>query len=249
MTSAPGRIVVPGPGCSRTLGGVRVLGSQGGVATTAIPSAEVERLVKSKQRVADHGEVFTPAATVEAMLDLVKDESERIDSRVLEPACGAGNFLIPVLARKLATVQYRYGKSEFEKRHYALFALMCLYGIELLPDNAQECRENLAAVFSDFLGVGLADDWVRAACAVLAANIVQGDALTMTDPEGQPITFPEWGYLGKGKFQRRDFRYDALTQRASFEGTLFGELDDEDLFTPVKTYPVMTAHQIAGGAS
>lgn len=211
--------------------------------------AEVEQLVKSRQRVADHGEVFTPAWMVEAMLDLVKDESERIDSRVLEPACGAGNFLIPVLVRKLAAVQYRYGRNEFEKRHHALFALMCTYGIELLPDNAQECRENLAAVFTDFLGLELADDWARSARAVLAANIVRGNALTMTDPAGQPIRFPEWGYLGKGKFQRRDFRYDALTQRASFEGTLFGELDDEDLFTPVKTYPVMTAHQIADQAS
>lgn len=228
---------------------VSAQGLGGGVATTASPPVEVEQLVKSRQRVADHGEVFTPTWMVEAMLDLVKGESERIDSRVLEPACGAGNFLIPVLVRKLATVQYRYGKNEFEKRHYALFALMCTYGIELLPDNAQECRENLAAVFNDFLGLELADDWARSARAVLAANIVQGDALTMTDPAGQPIRFPEWGYLGKGRFQRRDFRYDALTQRASFEGTLFGELDDEDLFTPVKTYPVMTAHQIADQAS
>ena len=94
--------------------------------------SEAQRLVKSKQRVADHGEVFTPAWMVEDMLDLVKHESERIDSRVLEPACGSGNFLIPVLARKLATVELRHGKSEFEKRHYALLALMCVYGIELL---------------------------------------------------------------------------------------------------------------------
>ena len=207
--------------------------------------AEVERLVKSRQRVADHGEVFTPGWMVEAMLDLVKAESERIDSRVLEPACGAGNFLIPVLIRKLATVQHRYGKSEFERRHYALFSLMCTYGIELLPDNAQECRDNLAAVFNSFLAVADNDEWARSARAVLAANIVRGDALTMTDPAGRPITFPEWGYLGKGKFQRRDFRYDSLTQRDSYEGTLFGELDEEDLFTPVKTYPLMTVGQIA----
>ncbi len=179
------------------------------------------------------------------MLDLVKEESERIDSRVLEPACGAGNFLVPVLVRKLAAVQYRYGKSKFEKRHYALFSLMCTYGIELLPDNAEECRDNLAAVFNDFLDVDDTDEWARSARSVLAANIVQGDALTMTDPAGGPITFAEWAYLGKGKFQRRDFRYDALTQRASYEGTLFGELDEEDLFTPVKTYPLMTAGEIA----
>lgn len=207
--------------------------------------SEAQRLVKSKQRVADHGEVFTPDWMVEDMLDLVKDESERIDSRVLEPACGSGNFLVTVLARKLATVQFRHGRSEFEKRHYALFALMCTYGIELLEDNAEECRDNLAEVFNTFLGIDERDEWAHAARAVLAVNIVQGDALTMTVPSGKPITFPEWGYLGKGKYQRRDFRYDDLTQRASFEGTLFGELDDDELFVPARTYPAMTARQIA----
>src|ERR1700693_721262 len=99
-------------------------------------------LAKSKQRVADHGEVFTPGSMVEAMLDLVKDESERIDSRFLEPACGSGNFLVPVLKRKLATVQARYGKNDFEKRHHALLALMSIYGVELLEDNVAQCREN-----------------------------------------------------------------------------------------------------------
>lgn len=210
--------------------------------------SEAQRLVKSKQRVADHGEVFTPGWMVEDMLDLVKHESERIDSRVLEPACGSGNFLVPVLARKLVTVQLRHGKSEFEKRHYALFALMCTYGIELLSDNAEECRHNLAEVFNTFLGIDDNDEWAQAARAVLDVNIVQGDALTMTEPSGRPITFPEWGYIGKGKFQRRDFRYDDLTQRASYEGTLFGELGDDDLFVPAQTYPVMTVRQIADAA-
>src|SRR5215831_7440967 len=105
-------------------------------------------LFKSKQRVADHGEVFTPALMVETMLDLVKDESERIDSRFLEPACGSGNFLVPVLKRKLGTVQARYRKSDFEMRHHALLALMSIYGIELLEDNVAECRENLLEVFA-----------------------------------------------------------------------------------------------------
>lgn len=206
---------------------------------------EAESLVKSKQRVADHGEVFTPAWMVEDMLSLVQDETERIDARVLEPACGSGNFLVPVLLHKLVTVQARHGKSEFEKQHYALFALMCTYGIELLSDNAQECRNNLAAVFNSFLNVDGANEWARAAQWVLEANIVQGDALTMTVSGGQPITFPEWGYLGRGKFQRRDFRYADLTQRASFEGTLFGEIAEEDLFTPVRTHPWMTVRQLA----
>ncbi len=211
-------------------------------------ASETERLVKSKQRVADHGEVFTPSWMVEDMLNLVQEESERIDSRVLEPACGSGNFLVPVLTRKLLTVAAKHGKSDFEKRHYALFALMCTYGIELLPDNAAECRDNLATLFNAFLGIDQdTDDWARAARAVLAVNIVQGDALTMTTPSGGPITFAEWGYLGKGKFQRRDFRYDELTQRSAWEaeGSLFADMG-ADLFAPQTTYPTMTVTDLAG---
>ncbi len=109
--------------------------------------------VKSKQRVADHGEVFTPAWMVEAMLDLVKDETERIDSRFLEPACGSGNFLVQILQRKLAAVELKYGKSDFEKRHYALLALMCIYGIELLADNIAECRANMLEIFAEYLNL------------------------------------------------------------------------------------------------
>src|SRR4051794_38450332 len=103
-------------------------------------------MVRSKQRVADHGEVFTPPELVEAMIDLVKTEAERIESRFLEPACGSGNFLVPVLRRKLAAVDARYRNSDFERRHYALLALMSIYGIELLDDNVAECRENLLEV-------------------------------------------------------------------------------------------------------
>lgn len=211
--------------------------------------SDAQRLVKSKQRVADHGEVFTPAWMVEDMLDLVKHESERIDSRVLEPACGSGNFLVPVLSRKFATVQARHGRSEFEKRHYALLALMCVYGIELLEDNAEECRDNLAELFNAFLGIDATDEWATAARVVLGVNIVRGDALTMTLPDGTPITFAEWGYLGKGKFQRRDFRYDELTQRSAWEaeGSLFADLG-ADLFAPHETYPTMTVSDLAGQA-
>ncbi|WP_234005523.1 N-6 DNA methylase [Arthrobacter sp. PGP41] len=203
------------------------------------------KLTKSKQRVADHGEVFTPAWAVEDMLDLVKAESERIDSRFLEPACGSGNFLVAVLRRKLRTVDTRHGRSQFEKRHYGLFALMCIYGIEMLPDNAEECRRNLHDAFMNFIGLDEDGRWSRATRKVLAANIIQGDALTMTAYGGGAITFPEWGYLGKGKYQRRDFDYDNLTQRASFEGTLWEHLEEGDIFTPTRTYPQMTVQEIA----
>lgn len=204
-----------------------------------------EQLVRSRQRVVDHGEVFTPRWLVEDMLDLVKSETERIDSRFLEPACGSGNFLVPVLERKLAAVQLRHGRSDFEKRHYALFALMCIYGIELLEDNAIECRENLQGTFARYLKVDVGDVWSRAASTVLAANIVQGDALAMTTASGEPITFAEWGYLGRGKFQRRDFRYDSLTQRASASEGLFAHFEEHEIFTPVHAYPPMRVQEIA----
>lgn len=207
-------------------------------------------LVKSKQRVADHGEVFTPAWMVEAMLDLVKDETGRIDSRFLEPACGSGNFLVQILRRKLAAVEIKYGKSDFERRHYALLALMCIYGIELLPDNIAECRANLLEPFAGYLHLDQPDDLYRAAFYVLSQNLVHGDALTMRAHDGQPITFAEWGYLGKGRFQRRDFRFDALTQSSAFseEGSLFAQLGRHEIFTPAKSYAPMTVGELAARA-
>src|SRR5436305_1792603 len=191
-------------------------------------------LFKSKQRVADHGEVFTPAWMVEAMLDLVKAETERIDSRFLEPACGNGNFLLPILKRKLAAVELKYGKSDFERRHYAVLGLMCIYGIELLADNIAECRANVLEVLAEYLNLDASDVPYRAASYVLSQNLVHGDALTMCTHDGQAITFAEWGYLGKGKFQRRDFRLQTLTQSSGFsaEGLQFTELGKHEIFTP-----------------
>ena len=207
-------------------------------------------LVKSKQRVADHGEVFTPVWMVEAMLDLVKGETERIDSRFLEPACGSGNFLVRVLQRKLAAVELKFRNSDFEKRHYALFALMCAYGVELLADNITECRANMLEILTDYLKIEESDDLYRAASYVLSQNLVHGDALTIRTSDGEPITFAEWGYLGKGKFQRRDFRFDVLTGSSAFsaEGSLFAHMGKHEIFTPVKTYPSMTVSELAAAA-
>jgi hypothetical protein len=204
-------------------------------------------LVKSKQRVADHGEVFTPVWMVEAMLNLVKEETERIDSRFLEPACGSGNFIVQILKRKLSAVEVKFGKSDFERQHYALLGLMCIYGIELLADNIAECRANVLDVFAEYLNIGETDALYRAATHVLSENLVHGDALTMRTIHGQPIHFAEWGYLGKGKFQRRDFRFDVLTGSSAFsaEGSLFADLGKHEIFAPIKTHPPMTLRELA----
>jgi hypothetical protein len=206
--------------------------------------------VKSRQRVADHGEVFTPEWMVEAMLDLVKAETERIDSRFLEPACGSGNFLVRILQRKLAAVDLKFGRSDFEKRHYALLALMCTYGIELLEDNVAECRVNVLEILGDYLNVKDSDEFYRAASYVLSQNIIHGDALKMRTNDGNPITFAEWGYLGKGKFQRRDFRLDVLTEMSGFLANkpLFAHLEKHEIFTPTRTYPPMTVSELADAA-
>ncbi len=207
-------------------------------------------LFKTRQRIVDHGEVFTPAWLVDAMLDLIKAETERIDSRFLEPACGSGNFLVRILQRKLVAVELKFGKSDFEKRHYSLLALMCTYGIELLADNLAECRAKLLEVLADYLNLNEASDVYRAGFYVLSQNLVQGDALTMRNSSGQPITFAEWGYLGKGKFQRRDFRFDVLTQMSTFveETSLSVHLGKHEIFVPTRSYPPMSISELASAA-
>lgn len=184
------------------------------------------------------------------MLDLVKGESERLDSRFLEPACGSGNFLVEVLRRKLSAVEGTYGKSDFERRHYALLAVMCTYGIELLADNITECRANMLEIFAEYLDLEDTTDTYRAASNVLALNLIHGDALTMRTDAGEPITFAEWGYLGKGKFQRRDFRLEFLSQNSALvqHGALFANRGKQQLFTPVKRYTPVAICDLAAGA-
>jgi hypothetical protein len=143
-------------------------------------------------------------------------------------------------------VEVKYGRSEFEKRHFALTGLMCVYGIELLPDNVAECRQNMLEIFVAYLRLKPDDDFVKAAEYVLSQNIVHGDAMTMLSSAGAAITFPEWGYLGRGKYQRRDFRFDTLTQMSAFgeADTLFADLGKHEVFMPVKTYKPMTVAEL-----
>lgn len=172
-----------------------------------------EKQVKSRQRVADHGEVFTAEREVKAMCDLVKSETERIESRFLEPACGNGNFLAEVLARKLAVVKNRYGKNPADYERYSVLAVMSLYGVDILADNAQECRERLLALWDKEYTAAVKhapDELCRDAVRyILQKNILCGDALTMEQADGSPIVFAEWSFVGN-QVKRRDFRLDVL---------------------------------------
>lgn len=204
-------------------------------------------LIRSKGRVAEHGEVFTPAWMVDAMLDLVEGEADRIDARFLEPTCGSGNFLVQVLQRKLTSVENKFGKSRFDRQNYALLGLMCIYGIEVLADNIAECRSNMLETFAEYLSISPDEDAYLAARYVLSQNLLQGDALTMQSADSVPITFAEWGHLGKGKYQRRDFRLDVLTGSSAFsaEDSLFSGLGKHEIFTPIRAYPPMSMRDLA----
>jgi hypothetical protein len=198
---------------------------------------------------------------VEAMLDLVKDVIEEIRSKVLEPACGDGNFLVAVLRRKLAAVEYKYGKSDFDRQYFSLLALMSIYGIELLKDNIEECRANLLKIFATYLNLQPSDDLYRAASYVLSQNLVHGDAMKMLTSDGKDLTFAEWGYLQRaGKFQRRDFRLRSLALMSSLrkvdatsqdhegrhQSELFAEIASHEVFQPTSTkYQQMNIAQIA----
>lgn len=202
--------------------------------------------IRSRQRVSDHGEVFTPEWMVEAMLDLVKAETEIVKTTFLESACGNGNFLVPILKRKLAAVDRDYGQNDFERRHYALLGLMSIYGIEIQEDNIDECRQNLLGVFAEHLTIGQSDDLYLAASYVLSKNIVHGNAMKMLTDDGQPLTFAEWAYLWKGKFQRRDFLLVDLEHSAvlSAPGMLWENRGKESPFSPIRTYEPATITEL-----
>ncbi|MBM6895562.1 MULTISPECIES: hypothetical protein [Desulfovibrionaceae] len=170
--------------------------------------------VKSKQRVAAHGEVFTAEREVKAMCDLVADECSRIDSRFLEPACGNGNFLAEVLRRKLEVVKRRYGKSRHEYERYAVLALSSLYGVDILSDNAEECRIRLLNLWNEeyynTLAAPVDGELLAAVRYILERNILCGDALTLLRSDGTPIIFSEWSFISGDLIKRRDFRLDQL---------------------------------------
>jgi len=187
---------------------------------------------------------------VEAMLNLVQDESERIGARFLDPTCGSGSGLEQVLRRKLATVDLKYGKSECERRHFALLALMCLYGIDLQAQNVVDCRARLLKIIADHLNLPVYHELCRAASGVLTQNIVRDDALQMCAHPSPRFTFAEWRYLGGGKFRRRDFRFDSLIVPSGFTAgsSPFDDAEPHERFTPARTYPPMTVTELAAAA-
>jgi hypothetical protein len=206
-----------------------------------------ERQVKSKKRVADHGEVFTAQREVNAMLDLVKHETERIESRFLEPTCGTGNFVVEILKRKLTVVENRYSKNQLEYERYALVALCSIYGIDILNDNVETCRERLLGVFEDYYRSlykkDIKPELLKAAEFVLSRNILWGDALSLKTPDvaARPIIFSEWSAVNGSMIKRRDYTMSNLLESQPVDGlNLFSDLGAEAFIpTPVGDFPLI----------
>ena len=179
------------------------------------------------------------------MLDLVKSETDRIDSRLLEPACGTGNFLVEVLERKLRVVETRYGKSQLEFERYAILGVSSIYGIDILEDDVQKCRQRLFGIF-DLHYLRLFknksnDDCRESVRYILERNIIHGDALSLNivGVNPKPIVFSEWSLVNGSMVKRRDFTFQGLfAHEAIKEMPLFSDLG-EDVFIPMpeQEYP------------
>lgn len=199
--------------------------------------------VKSKKRVTDHGEVFTSDREVNAMLDLVKQETERIDSRFLEPACGNGNFLAEVLRRKLTIVEAKYKKSQLEYERYAVISISSIYGVDILEDNAQECRERLFKIFDEqytkLYKSECKEDCRSSVKFLLSRNILWGDALDFTNPETKkPIVFSEWSAINGSMLKRRDYIFKFLVEQTHQFAMFNDEGNAAAIDEPIKDYPV-----------
>ena len=208
--------------------------------------------IKSKQRVTDHGEVNTNLREINAMLDLVKNETLRIESKFLEPACGDGNFIIEVLRRKMQVIKDKYSKSQFDFEKNLFIATASVYGIELLEDNVLACRvrllDFLETEYKNTFKKTFKDKFIKSLEYILMKNILLGDALTLknyqNDLMGLPIIFSDWSMVGNGMVKRKDFIYSDLIDRSSHkEMPLFSDLDDKDeafIPDPVKDYPLIS---------
>ena len=199
--------------------------------------------VKSKQRVTDHGEVFTSEREVNAMLDLVKQETERIDARFLEPACGNGNFLAEVLRRKLTVVESMYKRNQLDFERYAILAISNIYGVDILEDNAQECRERLYDIFNQRY-TKIYRESCKESCRnsvrfLLRRNILWGDALDFTNPETKaPIVFSEWSAVNGTMMKRRDYVFKFLVEQTHQFSMFNDEGNPAAIDEPVKDYPL-----------
>lgn len=187
-----------------------------------------ENIIKSKDRVQKHGEVFTPSWMVQKMLDTpgIREKTEDIYATFLEPSAGDGNFLEAILERKLSAVTRNYDKKNWKTK--SLFALSSIYGIEYLEDNLEVARARMFLHYLDWVEKSFGErlssrsDLYKSAHYLITKNIVRGNTLTKRHPDSNElIMFSEW---------KRVKGYPSLVEEKQFAfAELFGEnIDGED---------------------
>ncbi len=207
-------------------------------------------MIKSKERISGFGEVFTSEKEVKAMLDLVLEETNRIDSKFFEPACGNGNFLIEILTRKMGVIKHLYAKSQIEFERYTFSAVSNIYGVDILEDNVLECRERLYDYTNNMFTTifqNNSSNFLKIIKYVLSKNILHGDALTLNVPNtNKPIIFAEWSFTSGSNVKRSDYTLANLLAYQPFEGdTLFSDLGDKVLIPhPIKIHEVKRLYEL-----
>jgi len=215
-----------------------------------------EKIINSKKRIQNHGEVFTPKRIINEMLDLpnIREACQNITSTFLEPAAGEGAFLVEILNRKMKMVIKNYGDDITRFENHSLLALSTLYGVELLEDNAQKCVMNMYQVYFETYQTQAMENNAKiknkvldSAKLIISKNIAQGNFLTKQSANNTPIVFSEWKpiRLRKNsktiKVQRTEYTIDDILngttkERGEFSTHSFREeqldifdfLDNED---------------------
>jgi hypothetical protein len=196
---------------------------------------------KTRERIRDLAEVYTHEREVNAMLDLVSDmfpSAERprdIGFTFLEPTCGAGNFLVAILDRKLAFVKfgnlYRT-MSTFETA--VLQALSSIYGIDIDPENVEQSRDFLRADVAHHMNLHLnntapvTEGFWPAVDAILGANIVCADTLK----DAQRIRLVEYLWERSPGYLRRKWSFleeDPVVDQLSLFGNFPAEPDCDEV--------------------
>ena len=210
----------------------------------------MNKQVQSKSRVSLYGEVYTSEREVNDMLDLVKDEAERLDSRFLEPACGDGNFIVEVLNRKLNILKRNYKKNQYEFEKHSIVVVGSIYGIDILEDNIIKTRERLLNLFlniyNNIFKKNVREDIVQSINFIICQNIIHGDALTLKEiKSSKPLIFSEWAIINN-KVKRRDFTLSDLIEYSPFEeGTLFSDMGDEvNIPRPVNEFEMKSFYNL-----
>ena len=91
--------------------------------------------IRSKERVSENGEVFTPDHIVDKMNDLIPIEAWKDPTYIfLEPTCGNGQFLVHILQKRI------------DNGLCIEDACNTLFGLDIMKDNIIQCQQRILRI-------------------------------------------------------------------------------------------------------